>query len=378
MPRGLKRTHKEAEAIMLKSGLQPLEPYKDSLTKWKCRCSRCDSIVYPRFKDVHSGGEGCWTCGKIKIGNRRRLPEATAIEAMKKVNLEPLEPYKNSASKWKCRCLTCGETIYPRYGDIQKGGYGCQPCGRKRQGLKKRLNEAETIEVMLKAKLEPLEPYKNDDTLWKSKCLICNKIVKIRFRSVQRGSSCKYCGYKKSGISNKRKDAYELAINANMQPLEPYKSLKDPWKCRCMQCNNISSPRLTSLMLGSGCKYCAESGFNPSIPAYLYMITNQSLNSYKIGIGNPQLNYHDRLYKLKRQGWLVHKMWNFDSGNEAWEVEKYSFYVIRKKLKIPIHLTKDLMRKTGGHTETINADSISLLELEKIINRGIRSLSKTP
>ena len=74
----------------------------------------------------------------------------------------------------------------------------------------------------------------------------------------------------------------------------------------------------------------------------------------------------------------MHKMWNFDSGNEAWEVEKYLFYVIRKKLKIPIHLTKDLMRKTGGHTETINADSISLLELEKIINRGIRSLSKTP
>jgi hypothetical protein len=125
-------------------------------------------------------------------------------------------------------------------------------------------------------------------------------------------------------------------------------------------------------MLGSGCKYCAESGFNPSIPAYLYIITNETLNSHKIGIGNPQLNYHDRLYKLKRQGWLVHRMWNFDSGNNAWEVEKNAFYVIRKKLNIPIHLTKDLMPKTGGHTETMNADTITLLELEKIVDKGIK------
>jgi len=369
---------KEAEKIMLKAGLKPLEPYKALHYKWKCRCSRCKSIVSPRLKEVIKGGSGCWTCGQIIKANKRKIPQATAIEVMMKVNLKPLEPYKNGASRWKCKCLNCGKTIYPRYGDIQKGGKGCQSCGRKRQGLKKRLNESEVKKVMLKAKLKPLEPYKNDDTPWKSKCLVCSKIVKIRFRSVQRGSACKYCGNTKSGIGKRRKDAYELAINANMQPLEPYKTLKDPWKCRCVQCNNISYPRLTSLMLGSGCKYCAESGFNPSIPAYLYIITNETLNSHKIGIGNPQLNYHDRLYKLKRQGWLVHRMWNFDSGNNAWEVEKTAFYVIRKKLNIPIHLTKDLMPKTGGHTETMNADTITLLELEKIIEKALKSSKIKP
>lgn len=363
---------KVAEKVMLKAGLKPLEPYKRSDVKWKCRCSRCKSIVHPRFKDIYRGSEGCWTCAKIKIGNKRRLTQKTVIEAIKKLNLEPLEPYKNNATRWKCKCLDCGKTIYPRYGDIQKGGKGCQDCGRKRQGLKKRLNESEVKKIMLKAKLKPLEPYKNDNMPWKSKCLTCNKVVKIRFRSVQSGSACKYCGYTTAGITNKRKDAYELAINANMQPLEPYKTLKDPWKCRCMKCNNISFPRLNSLMLGSGCKYCAEGGFNPSIPAYLYIVTNEMLNSNKIGIGNPQSNYHDRLYKLKRQGWLVHKMWDFKSGNKAWEVEKLVFYTIRKKLNIPIHLTKDLMRKTGGHTETINADSITLLELETIINKAIK------
>jgi len=55
------------------------------------------------------------------------------------------------------------------------------------------------------------------------------------------------------------------------------------------------------------------------------------------------------------------------------KIEKAVFQVIRKDLKLPIHLTKKHMPITEGHTETINADSISLIELEKIIKRVIKS-----
>jgi hypothetical protein len=34
------------------------------------------------------------------------------------------------------------------------------------------------------------------------------------------------------------------------------------------------------------------------------------------------------------------------------------------------------MKSTGGHVETMEADSISLIELEKIIKRVIRSYKK--
>lgn len=369
---------KVAEKVMLKAGLKPIEPYKRSDVKWKCRCLRCNSIVSPRYKEVSKGGSGCWACGQLIKGNKKRISQTKAVQVMLRANIQPLEPYKLSGSKWKCKCLFCNNIIFPTYSDVQKGTRGCVTCGRKSQRLKKQIPASQAVNIMLKAKLKPLEPYKNDNTPWKSKCLNCDKVVNIRFRSVQRGSACKFCGINSATIKKKRKDAYELAMNANMQPLEPYKTLKDPWKCRCMQCNNISFPRLTSLMLGSGCKYCAERGFNPSIPAYLYIVTNEMLNSHKIGIGNPKSNYHDRLYKLKRQGWLIYKMWDFKSGNKAWEVEKLALYTIRKKLNIPIHLTKDLMRKTGGHTETINADSITLLELEKIINKAIKGYRHYP
>jgi hypothetical protein len=36
------------------------------------------------------------------------------------------------------------------------------------------------------------------------------------------------------------------------------------------------------------------------------------------------------------------------------------------------------MRKTEGHTETVNADSITLLELEKIIKKVVKGYRNNP
>ena len=80
--------------------------------------------------------------------------------------------------------------------------------------------------------------------------------------------------------------------------------------------------------------------------------------------------------RFKKQGWKTYKVWNFETGGEAWKVESAVFKVIRKDLGLPIHLSKGQMPKTAGQTETISADSITLLELEKIIKRAIKGLNK--
>jgi hypothetical protein len=53
---------KEALAYMLKNHLKPLEPYYKSAAKWKCRCMKCNNIVYPKFNHVKSFGGGCKFC----------------------------------------------------------------------------------------------------------------------------------------------------------------------------------------------------------------------------------------------------------------------------------------------------------------------------
>ena len=45
------------------------------------------------------------------------------ISFMVKHGFEPLEPYKNALTKWKCKHLACGEIVSPRYNDIQQGKF---------------------------------------------------------------------------------------------------------------------------------------------------------------------------------------------------------------------------------------------------------------
>lgn len=54
------------------------------------------------------------------------------------------------------------------------------------------------IGVMLKANLKPLEPYTNAHTNWKCECLVCGSIVSPKYATVQsRGAGCKTCRYRK-------------------------------------------------------------------------------------------------------------------------------------------------------------------------------------
>ena len=57
---------------------------------------------------------------------------------------------------------------------------------------------------------------------------------------------------------------------------------------------------------------------------------------------------------------------------EAFMHEQTVLTHLRKDLGLQVYLNLELMKKTGGHTETVDADSITLLELEKIINKAIR------
>ena len=368
---------KMAEKVMLKAGLKPLEPYKNSSSPWKSKCNKCSSVVKPSFTNVRLG-KGCKICSRNKpLADPKRI-----IEIMKIRKLKPLEPYTNNKTKWKCKCLRCGNIVYPRYSSIQnlkKNSTGCMECGRKQLYKSNTTPEKIAVAVMLKSKLKPLEPFRNSGSRWKCKCLVCKQVVVTSYTSVAyHKTGCRYCNNLKKEINNKRKDSLVLAKKAGLKPLEPYKSVHAPWKCKCLICKNIVSPSLNGLQKGQGCKYCAVRGINLNVPSYIYLITNYKFYSHKIGMGNKKTNYTDRLTKFNKQGWETYKVWNFETGEEAWRIEQAIFKVIRKDLKIPSHLSLEQMgKRLGGQSETMSADTITLLELEKIIKKVIKSNSAT-
>jgi len=126
-----------------------------------------------------------------------------------------------------------------------------------------------------------------------------------------------------------------------------------------------------------GCLNCSDIGFKPKQPALLYLITHEQMNAIKVGITNTT-TVINRLDQFKRYGWRIHKKYRFKKGIEASKVEEKIMNWLKKDLKLPNYLTDKDMPVTGGHTETVSADSITVLEIQKKIEKLIKGYRNNP
>ena len=252
MPKRL--TDQETVPVMRAAGLEPLEPYPGSLTKWRCRCLRCGIEVEPKWAQIQQGGGGCRTCADADL----RLSEQEAVSVMNDAGFEPLEPYVNNYTPWRSRCLTCHRAASPRLGRIKQGG-NCEHCARDNQ----RHDPQEAVNVMRDAGLEPLGPYPGAvNRPWRCRCESCGQEVTPRLAGIKSGKGgCKYCGWQ-AAFDAQRLDAElvaEVMAEAGLEPLEPYPGLHRPWKARCVECGNEVAPHFSSVKhRGSGCKICSD------------------------------------------------------------------------------------------------------------------------
>lgn len=357
---------KVAEEVMMSAGLKPLEPYKTAHTKWKCQCLKCGKTVHPRLASINQGRGGCEFCG----GSAKDPADAVAV--MVRAGLEPLEPYKSAMVKWKCRHTVCGRTVFPRYSDVNSGKGGCNPCAKEKSIEWKRIPPEEAEREMVNNGFKPLDPFIDTSTQWKSLCLKCNKVTSPRYSDVKRGHGCIYCG----GNKVDEDDAIALMLSVDLRPLVPYTTALTRWKCECLKCHKIVYPKYASIQSGQlGCRYCALKGINMNNPSYVYLITNNHLNAHKVGMGNHKKR-NDRLARFLKEGWKAFRVWETQTGAEAIDIEREVFKILRQEMKIPVFLSKDDMPKTEGHTETVDADLITLVKLEKIIDKVIKGLQK--
>ena len=428
---GIEVDPKEAIQWMLKGRVRPLEPYKGNNEPWKSKCLDCGKIVYPTYHSCRAGQGGCGSCRYVKASKSLRMPEDKALAIMAKSNirpkvgyvnnntpwkseclicmraisptlanvvknkggckycatnapidsikaialmrkqkLEPLAKFVSGKAKWKCRCLRCGKISYPRYSSIRQLSKeeditGCKYCNIRY------VDTTDAIKVMIDAKLLPLVPYVNARKAWKCRCLNCKKIVSPTFDAVSHGKGCSYC----SGNKVDAKDAKKIMLKAGYKPLTPYTDSKSRWMCIHAKCGREVNAPFERINAGAGaCRYCTNYGFQHGEKAVVYLITHPALNAHKVGIGNPSdLKGNDRIAKHKKYGWEVYRTWAFDDGKDAQKVEKETLRVIRKEMSLPIFLSPAEMPQ-AGHTETVDSDAITLLQLENLINRVIKRI----
>jgi hypothetical protein len=107
--------------------------------------------------------------------------------------LEPLEQYPGAGKQWRCRCLTCGDEVGPRYTNIKQGWGGCGRCGRRAQSRTQRGPEAKAIADFRAVGLEPLEPYVNVMTPWRSQCRNCGREGSPLLNNIRKGQgACRW------------------------------------------------------------------------------------------------------------------------------------------------------------------------------------------
>lgn len=185
-----------------------------------------------------------------------RISPETAEAFMLNAGFKPLEPFKKSHDKWKCTHIACGEIVFPTFHSIQQGQGGCLPCGRKVSAEKRKLSESESVQIMVKANLQPIVPYEFADTPWKSRCLLCNRLVQPRLSAIKAGQGgCGYC----SGIFVDVETALGKMKLANLVPLVEYTKSHEKWKSKCLLCGRVVFPTYNQIQQGiGGCKYCGK------------------------------------------------------------------------------------------------------------------------
>jgi recombinational DNA repair protein (RecF pathway) len=333
-----------AEKVMREALLLPLIPYPGGKSSWKSKCLRCNREVFPKYSDIRNGDGGCKYCGGHFVE-----PEA-AVALMLAANIKPLEPYKDSGTKWKSQCLVCKKSINPTYNSVQQRGSACKYCA------KKFIDPDDAISVMRNAKLEPLVSYPGSQKPWLCKCLRCGRQVQPAYTTIQGGQKgCVYCGGKKVDPD----EAFRLMISAGLTPLETYDRADKPWKCTCNKCKKLVTPTYTSIRVGQGgCRYCTNKGIDYNEPAYLYLMTHQQLGAHKVGIAN----YKTRVNRVKEHqkfGWELFQSRDYETGDEAFQVEQQVLEWLRIKKGLAIYLSKEQLPQ-GGYSETVDAMEIDL------------------
>lgn len=237
----------EAFKIMLDSGLEPLVSFKSNSSPWLSKCLGCGSETSPTLKSIRNRSKerkGCRFCAP-----NAPVSEEKAIATMRKAYLEPQEGYKNSSSKWKCKCLNCESIVFPTYNSIQQGQGGCLKCA----GMY--VDPKDAFELFIRNDLEPLEPYSGAGKPWRSIHKVCGKEVEPTYSNIRAGhSGCKYC----IGNIVDEEKAKKLFISRGLLPIEPYKNALSNWNAIHQQCGRTVSPRYNTVQQGSsGCQFCA-------------------------------------------------------------------------------------------------------------------------
>lgn len=245
----------------------PIEPYVNSSTKIKHRCSK--GHIYEQTPHDHLGGHGCSLCA----GNVQRTMEEY-IKECKKQHLDlPIkgEKYVNNSTGIKHKCKKCGY-IYskPPVRHLNQKQQ-CPKCTQLQVIYNMYKTPKEHYDDCVRLGIDiPLDDYKGNKIKLRYKCANCGFVYKQRPDShTHYLQGCPKCaGTMKLTMKQYIERCKYLGLDLPIKG-EKYINNKTKVKHKCNRCRKVYMQRPDSHLQGQGCPYCSQSHGEKFIQNYL-------------------------------------------------------------------------------------------------------------
>lgn len=182
-----------------------------------------------------------------------RIDPDVARSDMLAAGFSPLEPFTDTKTPWRCRCLApdCGLVSTPTLGNVRHRKSRCKYCAGKA------VDPDVALALVTEAGWEPLEEFRLATRPWPCRCLACGETTGVYIKSVRNGVRCGVCQSRRIPPEVAEARVRELGY----EPLEPYPgSNKFPWLMRHLECGDEVTPTYNGIAGGKqgGCLRCGR------------------------------------------------------------------------------------------------------------------------
>ena len=132
------------------------------------------------------------------------------------------------------------------------------------------------------------------------------------------------------------------------------------WKC---EAQHKWKATIGSRSRGYGCPTCAQSGFDPNSEGWLYLIDNDVLDMFQIGISNFPV---DRIRTHARNGWEVMEVRGPIEGHLAQQLETGILHAVERRGAVLGHKAK--IEKFDGYSEAWTKQSLAVTSFKQLLN----------
>lgn len=232
--------------------------------------------------------------------------------------------YRNNQSKAVCRCRANHEWS-ARLNDLLSIGSRCPSCaGNRRWSAEERIGQINELPQICFVRWG--SGYRNNQSKAVCRC-IANHEWSASVNDLLRGKGCPQCAGNIRWTAEDRIEQINALQNIRFVKWSGiYKNNQSKAVIRC-SANHEWTTTVNNLLSGKGCPSCAKTGFNPAIPATLYILRSECGAMVKIGISNDHKRRLTELRNVTPFNWSCIEMLHNEDGSliAEWEKELHSW-----------------------------------------------------